>query len=230
MFFTVSKSLAWVASPSAWALLAIAGAVLLSRRGWLAAAIATMGAAQLVAFSSPRIVSVLQDALERSAPVTYRPGRRYDAAIILGGDDARVLGGAELVQGGDARSFVYTGAISNPGSAALLRDLRSRGLDESRIVIGDRARNTYENAVEAAGIVAEHGWHSLVVVTNAVHMPRALSCFRRQGLAPDAYPIDRDDQRSHRSWRPSPAALAQSRELLHEVIGSIVYRAVGYSA
>ncbi len=236
MFFALSKSLAWVASPSAWALLAIAGAILLSRRPRVAAAIATIGAVQLVAFSSPRVVSELHDAFERSVPVTYRPGHRYDAAIVLGGDDARVLGGAELVQSGGGGSFVYTGVLSNRRAAALVDELRSKGLDGSRIVIGDRARNTYENAVEAAEIAAEHGWRSLVVVTNAIHMPRALACFRRQGLEPDAYPIDRDDQRSQGTtralpgWRPSPAALAQSRDLLHELIGRVVYRALGYSA
>jgi uncharacterized SAM-binding protein YcdF (DUF218 family) len=78
-------------------------------------------------------------------------------------------------------------------------------------------------------MVAQHGWRSLLVVTDAVHMPRALACFHRQGLAPDVLPIGADRPRRRRGWRPTPDALEQSRALLHEVIGRIAYRAVGYS-
>ena len=229
LFYSLSKSLAWVANPAAWGLLLVLAAVLVGRRPAWAAALAMLGALQLVAFSSPRFVDAVQDRLERSAPLTYRPDRRYDAAVVLGGGDDRILGGAEVVRSGRGRALLYTGEMTTGEATALVRELRSRGLDDAQIVIGDRARNTYENAVEAAQIVAQHGWQSLLVVTSAVHMPRALACFHRQGLEPDVLPVDAARPRPRRGWRPTSAALEQSRALLHEVIGRIVYKAVGYS-
>lgn len=229
MFFALSKTLAWVANPSAWGLGLVLAAVIFSRRPVWAAALAVLGALQLVAFSSPRFVDAVQYRLERSAPTTFRPDRRYDAAIVLGGAEDRVDRGAEVVRGGTGKNLLYTGALSGAGADALVRMLRSQGIDDGQLVIEDRARNTYENAVESAELVAQHGWRSLLLVTSAVHMPRALACFQRQGLHPDVLPVDAIARRPQRGWKPSAAALAQSRQVLHEVVGRIVYRAVGYS-
>lgn len=228
MFYALSKSFAWVANPSAWAFLLVLGAVATSRRPGRSALLAGLAAAQLVAFSSPRVVDALQAWLESHAPRTYRPGAAYDAAIVLGGGDDRVESGAEVVLAGAGQRVLYTGALPRAEVRALVRQLRARGIRDEQIVVEDRARNTYENAVEAARLAREKGWRSLLIVTSAVHVPRALACFHRQGLAPDALPVG-DAARPPRGWMPRRAALDESRAVLHEVIGRVVYRALGYS-
>ncbi len=228
VFYSLSKSLAWVANPSAWAFLLVLGAVATSRRPRWSALLAAVAAAQLVAYSSPRGVDALAAWLESHAPRTYRPGATYDAAIVLGGGDDRVESGVEVVLAGAGQRVLYTGALSRGQVRALVRQLRARGIRDEQIVVEDRARNTYENAVEAARLAREKGWRSLLLVTSAVHVPRALACFHRQGLVPDVLPVG-DVPRPPRGWMPRASALDESRAVLHEVIGRVVYRALGYS-
>ncbi len=232
VFFAVSKALAAAADPVTWAAaLLLAGLVVLrwSRR-W-AAVLVALAAVALTAFSSPVVASALRRTMERSAPSTFRPDHRYDAVVVLGGGDARVEGGASIVRRGGARGFFYTGALGEPGREHLLRQLTARGLSRQDVLIGTRARNTYENALETSDAMAQRGWRSIVVVTSALHAPRALACFRRLGLAPDLFPVELGvPPLGRRAWLPSEAGLAQSREVLHELVGRLAYQVVGYAS
>src|SRR5258707_817729 len=49
--------------------------------------------------------------------------------------------------------------------------------------VEDRAANTAENATYSAAILKNAGVSSVVLVTDAYHMPRALALFRATGLA-----------------------------------------------
>ena len=94
------------------------------------------------------------------------------------------------------------------------------------------SRNTRENAIESARVAAARGWRTLLVVTSAAHMPRALGCFRAVGLEPDALPVDRragDGPPSSRGWLPRAECLARSTLMLRELAGRVVYRALGYA-
>ncbi len=230
MFYPLSKTFAWVANPSAWAFALVLGAVVASRRPRWAAFLAGTAALQLLAFSSPRVVDLLQARLEADVPHTFRADVHYDAAIVLGGSDDRIGTGAEVVRAGAGRQMVYTGVLSRHGERGLRGELHRRGIRDEQIVIEDRARNTYENAVEAARLASEKGWRSLLLVTSTVHVPRALACFRRQGLEPDVLPVADDAGPRERGWMPRRSALEESRAMLHEVIGRVVYRALGYAA
>ena len=77
-------------------------------------------------------------------------------------------------------------------------------------------------------MISERGWHDVLLVTSAMHMPRALGCFRRAGVAPDALPVDHraGDGRSP-GWLPRSSALEKSTLVLRELFGRIVYRAMG---
>ena len=232
VFYPLSKTLAWIANPSAWGLLLVLWAVAASRRPQLAAVLAGLGAIQLLVFSSPRVVDRLERWVASSVPVTYRPDRHYDAVIVLSGGDDRVRGGAEVVRGRGAR-LVHTGYLTAPQAHHIVSLLEAEGVDDRQILLAVNARNTNENALEAADLAARNGWTSIVIVTNALHMPRALACFHARGLEPDTLPVEGSKGAARlprpRSWVPSPAVLDQSRAVLHEILGRLVYRAVGYS-
>ena len=252
MFLALSKVLDLAFAPLTWALALLAIAVLLRRRlrrPWLPAAAA---AGILLLFSAEPVADRLARLAERSAPRTYRPDVVYDAVVVLGGavDDAasrasgevelsegadRILRGFELVRDGHAAHVLYSCGSLTPGDvpeAERVAGLYRRwGLPDARIVAEVRSRNTRENAVESARVVRERGWRTLLLVTSAAHMDRALGCFRAVGLSPDALPVDHHatDGRGL-SWLPRATALALSTSVLREWFGRLVYRIAGYSA
>jgi uncharacterized SAM-binding protein YcdF (DUF218 family) len=227
MFFLVSKKLAWVALPWVWAAALLVLAFLARRRRALAAALALSACVTLGALAFPPAVNALGGLLSASGTSTMDPEIEYDVAIVLGGHPARDEAGADVVRRGRARHVLYSGALGPAGVARRRAGFIARGVPADRIVIESRSRNTRENAVESARVVAAHGWRTVLIVTSAPHVERAAGCFRRVGLRPDVLAVDAAPLRGR---RPRTLALRRSAELLHEVIGRAVYRLVGYSA
>jgi uncharacterized SAM-binding protein YcdF (DUF218 family) len=105
---------------------------------------------------------------------------------------------------------------------ALLDDFRVRAA-----WVESRSRNTYENALYTRPLLDGAGIHRILLVTHALHMPRALWAFRRVGIdaipAPMGYagggsgPLLLD-------LLPSSRGLSLSTGALHEWIGIVWYR------
>lgn len=253
VFLALSKLLDWLLAPLSWTLVLLLAAVLSRARPRRAAVLSGLAAAVLVLFSLEPVANRLQRLAEASARSTYRPDVVYDAVIVLGGmvDPAstrlsgeieldvhaeRVLRGFELVRAGRARAVLLSGGLvaplpgDLPEADALAARLAGWGVPPSQIVTEAGSRNTRENAIESARVAAAHGWRRLLVVTSALHMPRAMGCFRAVGLEPDALPVDRraGDGRGA-GWLPRAASLAGSTEVLRELAGRVVYRVVGYT-
>ncbi len=115
------------------------------------------------------------------------------------------------------------------------------GVPAARILRSDTPRNTAEEATAIARLAQQRGWHSLLLVTSATHLPRALATFRR--LTPlHIIPVACDYQLPARRLygRPTPAslllsllpdadALATSTTSLKEHLGLLIYRIRGWS-
>jgi uncharacterized SAM-binding protein YcdF (DUF218 family) len=253
VFLALSKVLDWLLAPFSWALLLMLLALVSRARPRRAFAATALALVILVVFSTEAVKNRLDRWAEASAPATYRPEVVYDAAVVLGGmvDLAATLrsGELELDEHADrilkAYDLVRSGRVKNvlisagnaglrpgePSEADLLAGLLSRwGVPASQIVVEGRSRNTRENAIEAARLASDHGWHSLVLVTSAVHMPRALGCFRAVGLSPDTLPVDRRAVKGlDQAWLPRVLVLSASTDVLRELAGRLVYRVVGYT-
>jgi uncharacterized SAM-binding protein YcdF (DUF218 family) len=105
--------------------------------------------------------------------------RRLDHAIAV----FRARGAGHLVPSGGA-----VGAP--PAEAEIMRTLAlAKGVADGRIIVEDRARNTFENALYTGLIMRRRGWRRVVVVTDAFHMPRALYVYRRLGLKVSGDPV-----------------------------------------
>jgi uncharacterized SAM-binding protein YcdF (DUF218 family) len=253
-FFELSKLLDLLLAPLSWVLLLLAAAFLLRRRGWVAWALVGTSAAVILVLSSEPVADRLMAFAEAPARSTYHPGTTYDAVIVLGGvleagparpgrdpelsrAADRIVRGFELARDGHARNVLLSGGAGHPRpgevteAEQLAALLRRWGIPSERIFVETRSRNTRENAEESAGIVALHGWKSLLLVTSAWHVPRALGCFRRVGLSPDVLPVDfaAGDARGQ-GWLPRVAALEKSSEAIRELAGRVVYRLAGYTA
>lgn len=86
---------------------------------------------------------------------------------------------------------VSGGAVaSSPSEAEIMRTMAvAQGIDDERVVVEDRASNTFENALYTGLIIRSHNWRHVVVVTDAFHLPRALFVFRRLGLVVEGEPV-----------------------------------------
>jgi uncharacterized SAM-binding protein YcdF (DUF218 family) len=253
VFLWLSKLLEWFVTPLAWSLLLGLAAALLRRRARAAWALGAAALAVLLAFSSDAMADAIQRAAERGAKSTFRPDVVYDAVIVLGGmvdhDASRASGAAELtgaadrivrgfeiVRAGRARNVIVSAGVVFPvpgdvPEADLLAAMLARwGVPPGQIVAEAASRNTRENAIEIGRVAAARGWKSLLLVTSAAHVPRALGCFRAVGLEPDVLPVDfrAGDGRGH-SWLPQARALAKSTRAIHELAGRAAYRLAGYT-
>lgn len=74
------------------------------------------------------------------------------------------------------------------------------GVADEQIVIEDRSRNTFENAVYSGRIMIDRDWRRMTIVTDGFHMYRALYVFRRLGLSVDGAPAPRPPGMSSGSW------------------------------
>jgi len=110
--------------------------------------------------------------------------------------------------------------------AVLMRAVLDRDFGVPVTWSDDQSRTTYENALYTARIFNPERIATVVVVTHAWHLPRALWAFERSGLQVLPWPVPRDFVRLRRivDVLPSIAALHDSAYALHEMIGGLYYR------
>jgi len=101
---------------------------------------------------------------------------KYDAVVVLTGGFGRVDKGIELIRMKKA-DVLFISGVNKAVSADYVRN--AKGLDgKFNLHLGYFARNTYENAAEVAAFVKENNIRSMVLVTSAYHIPRALYEFK----------------------------------------------------
>jgi uncharacterized SAM-binding protein YcdF (DUF218 family) len=115
--------------------------------------------------------------------------------------------------------------------------LKMLGVPEEVLWYETESRNTYENALFTRRILEEKGIDRIVLVTSAMHMPRAVGLFEKQGFevipAPADYNVTQSDW--ERLWQPnlttqlfnaSPSVgnLSDTTLALKEYIGIWAYR------
>jgi uncharacterized SAM-binding protein YcdF (DUF218 family) len=253
VFLLLSKLLDLALAPLSWALALLLLAGVLRRRARASGVLAAVAFLVLAVFATPVVANRLQGAVERGTESTLRADVVYDAAIVLGGmvdaDASRRSGAPELLEEADrvvrafelwragrVRQLVLVGGTvfpepgDPPESERLRALLAGWGVPADAIVVEGRSRNTRENAVEAARLVRERGFGTLLLVTSAGHVPRALGCFRAVGLAPDVLAVDRRAAAGGGlAVLPRASALERSTSAIRELAGRAVYRLAGYT-
>jgi uncharacterized SAM-binding protein YcdF (DUF218 family) len=128
---------------------------------------------------------------------------KADGIVVLTGGTSRVADALELLASGHSKRLLITGV--NPGTTTA--DIDRQTVNYSRwltccVDLDYDALNTLGNAVQARRWAVDHGFHSLIVVTSAYHMPRALAELGHQ--LPDAalipYPVVSDRLRVEPWW------------------------------
>lgn len=143
-----------------------------------------------------------------------------------------------LLSGGRA---VWLGSGRVDEAEVMAQVLEMMGVPRAALWIEDGSRNTYENAGETRRVLAERGITEIILVTSAMHMPRSVRLFERQGLR--VIPAPTDFQVTQADWdyftQPHPGiqalnlfpdaeALVVTSRALKEYIGMIVYALRGW--
>lgn len=153
----------------------------------------------------------------------------YEGRAFLSPESlARASYGAILAKRLDLPLVFTGGNPGRPGKAESEADAARRfwlsiGIDDARIELEGKSRDTFENATFTS---RSHGGGPFVVVTSAYHMPRAILSFEKAGVgavpAPTAYRRD-GAPRGFLDLLPSEFALETARIALHEYIGLLWY-------
>ena len=89
------------------------------------------------------------------------------------------------------------------------------------------SRNTAENAIYTHKILSKQGIQSIILVTHALHMRRAVEQFQLQGFsvlpAPTVF-LSRTEPLDLLSFLPSARTLERSTSVIHEIIGRAWYK------
>lgn len=101
------------------------------------------------------------------------------------------------------------------------------GIEGVSIHEEDQANTTWENATFTQTMLQEKNINTIILVTSAWHMPRAVWCFELQGLnvipAPTDYLTDQSPY-DLRSFLPRWDRLGESGHALHEYLGLFWYK------
>ena len=116
---------------------------------------------------------VFANSIEREHAV---PQQSADGIAVLTGGVARIDAAMKLLADGKAKRVLITG-VNRTTTTEELKDLASQGDQYFNccVDIDKEARNTIDNATETSQWVAQHGYHTIIVVTANYHMPRALA-------------------------------------------------------
>jgi uncharacterized SAM-binding protein YcdF (DUF218 family) len=235
--------------PLGLSILLILGGIALSLIGRPYASVLILGCSLTILWicSTPLVARLLLSTLEQTK--SQQGKSSADVAILLGGmvrgvneageldlNDSvdRAVKAVRLYRDRSVKRILVTGGTGSRSEAHLIAELlKEWGVPKDAILIENRSRNTFENAVNSKLLWDAHQFRSGLLVTSAMHMPRALAVFRRAGFAVDPAATD---FRAHRylmggilALLPDAQALEDSTLAIKEWIGFGVYRLRGWT-
>ncbi|HKR19700.1 MAG TPA: YdcF family protein [Stellaceae bacterium] len=234
--------------PTVFIVTAFAGIVLTAfastRRWGIAVGLVSIGA--LYVFATPLVSLMLLRAVEHEASANPPDAVAAQAIVVLSGDIhhgdgdgvadtvgrltlERLDRAAELYHHDKLPILVTGGPIgdSRESMATLMAHIL---IDDFGVPVAwreERSQTTFENAEFSAQLLRAEHIHTVLVVTQPWHMPRALWAFARAKI--DAIPAS--TERTYiktpidaAMLLPQSTALADSFYALHEILGLIYYR------
>lgn len=132
--------------------------------------------------------------------------RPSDVIIVLGarvgqdgrpGSDltSRTYHGVDLWNAGLAPHIICTGGFKDEplSAAAVCRKFAIElGVPQARVWLADGSSDTAGDAVASAGVMAEHGWRTAILVSHPMHLFRARWLFRQAGIEAVTSPTTTD--------------------------------------
>lgn len=261
MFVFLSKFIPIFIYPLSLAAILLAGAVFVRKTKWQKRLL-IVGVLLIWLGGNGWVTGALVKSLEwQYLPPAEMP--EAQAIVILGGgtvpakyprpsvevDDAgdRFIYGARLYREGKAPVVLVTGNhlpwsfAQEDATQGMVDLLMFMGVPEEVILREDESVNTYENALFTRQMLEPMGVNRILLVTSAMHMPRSVALFEKQGFevipAPTDFIITKYDENLPFSqvWPnylfsifPSADNLNKTSLALKEYIGILTYWARGW--
>ena len=106
----------------------------------------------------------------------------------------------------------------------------SLGLSPDRITLESKSRNTYENAIRTKEIINPNQGERWILITSAMHMPRAVAVFEKAGFQAIPYPVDyRTPPEGWKLWMPLEQSLPIFSHGIREWLGLGYYYLMGFT-
>jgi uncharacterized SAM-binding protein YcdF (DUF218 family) len=257
MSFALSKIFEFLFAPTHLTLFALLlGATLLyTRYGKWGRRLVALSAVLLALMAFGPFGSMLATPLEARFPEQPDAIAEPDGIIVLGGSideelsaergrvvfneaAQRLIAPIELLRRFPRARLVFTGGsgrlLGSTDAEALFvrRFWRAIGLDQGAALYEDRSRNTVENALFTRDLVQPKPGERWLLITSAMHMPRAVGIFRKLGFSVVPYPVDFSTNGDFWRW---PTHNSISRRLgivdraAHEWFGLVVNRLMAKS-
>ncbi len=244
--FVISKIVAFFLHPFVWIVMLLLAAWL-SRNANRKKTLLKTALVLFIIFSNSYIPKYIW--YQYQSPYNeMKPGEKYSAGILLGGfvnydeknrraffnnSSDRFIQAVRLYRQGHIAKIIMTG-----GNALFIKDskyseadyvvktLIDMGIPANDILAERMAKNTIENAAYSDRMLdSAHINEPYVLITSALHMPRAIKIFRKKGMTVRPYPCDfrvteSDTRFSWHSIVPSSAAFDQWNMLFREFVGT----------
>jgi uncharacterized SAM-binding protein YcdF (DUF218 family) len=249
MFFTLSKLLFFFITPFFWcAALLLIGIVRrknTSRWFWYAGIVFLIFTnpfiyrkAMLAYQEKPATQSLAANPITTGILLTGFVG--FDAAGngYFGKSSDRFIQAANLYHTGKVKQLIISGGSGNfwkvepPEAGFLKKELIKNGIPDSAILIENRSRNTYENAKYTHQLIDSlHLKGPFLLITSALHLPRAKKIFSKLGINCIPYPCDFKQYPTVNHFMntiyPDVSYLKDWEYLIKEIVGSLVYQIMG---
>ncbi|SRR5579875_381686 len=185
----------------------------------------------------PRAQAIVVLSADAEPPIPPQP------TVLLDGATAnRLLFAAQLYRLKMAPIVILSGGRvpwskdRPPASQGMAEVINLLGVPQAAIIQEPDSADTFENAVDVKAILKARRLSSVLLVTSAMHMPRALALFKHQGI--DAIPAPCDyaalTRPPARNWQeatldliPDAGSLQMTSMAVREYLGIAVYHAAG---
>lgn len=189
------------------------------------------------------LVRPLEHTAQQAAAACPDPAAGALVIVLAGGLDARgpmldperlqqdslrrVLHATELAGRAEAALILLSGGSGTPDveSDVLAEFAQRLGVSRDRLIIDRQPTNTHESALSSAKFAAEYPQRTPLLVTSAIHAPRALDEFRAAGLQVCLRPTDYRFEPPN--WPgyllPQISALDKSTAAIHEYLGLLFF-------
>ncbi|HEX6915253.1 MAG TPA: YdcF family protein [Chitinophagaceae bacterium] len=251
MFFVLSKILLFLLSPAFWILILLGLSFIIRNQG-RKKLLRITAAILFIVFTNPFLFNVCVRAWQ-PRPKDIPAGKHYSAVILLGGMTMsdryeRNFFGPEADRFIQTTKLYHSGAVDKVlltgGSPYLFRKVRlseadhlknellAQGIPATDIIVENRSKNTYENAVYSKRLLDSLKLAPpYIVVTSALHVPRAAAVFKKAGVQAAFFPAayrQIDHPRDIEDFIiPSTQLLSGWSTFLKEIVGLCIYRLTG---
>lgn len=167
---------------------------------------------ETVAETSP-LHRVLRDPLEaRFGRGDIGDGKALTGLVVAGGSYERLREAGRLARRYPALRLVVSDTADH-------LHLLGQGIEPARIELDTASKTTWENAIHAREIIDPKPGERWLLVTSAIHMPRAIGVFRRMGIDVIPWPV-----------HDMPRRYLMYGIVRHEWLGLVGYALLGRSA